>query len=208
MSLPFTVRGDLEEIDSTSIYILRNVISNEKMQDIKKIIDKYANIIGIPPNNVKSTFLQFQDLEHYNPKIYQEIKGTFEYIRNKTETHICILKNRVQYDFMQLRKIHGPTRMHVDAETTQIFENKITNIWTWAVIVALNSDYEGGQFYFPRQNVTVKLKAGEALIFPPYWTYPHCTNALNGTFRYTINTWFSDCNTEYAVHSVVKPKVY
>ena len=88
MSLPFIIKDELEEINLTSIYILRNVISNEKMQDIKKIIDKYANIIGIPPNNVKSTFLQFQDLEHYNPKIYQEIKGTFEYIRNKTETHI------------------------------------------------------------------------------------------------------------------------
>ena len=196
MSLPFIIKDELEEIKLTSIYILRNVFSNEKMQDIKKIIDKCANNIEeyseVYNNHVCSTFLHFQDLEHYNPKIYQEIKGTFEYIRNKTETHICILKNRVKYDFMQLRKIHGPTRMHVDAETTQIFENKITNIWTWAVIVALNSDYEGGQFYFPRQNVTVKLKAGEALIFPPYWTYPHCTNALNGTFRYTINTWFYD----------------
>ena len=199
MTLPFTVSGDLVEADSTSIYILRNVISNEKMQDIKKFIDKYANIIGeySDENNVKSTYLHFQDIEQYNSKIYQEIKRTFEYIRNKTEIPIHNLKSSVDYSAMQLRKINGPTRMHVDALTSPIFENQTTNIRIYSVIVALNSDYEGGQFYFPRQNVTVKLKAGEALIFPPYWTHPHCTNALNGTFRYTINTWFSDCNPEY-----------
>ena len=192
MTLPFTVSGDLVEADSTSIYILRNVISNEKMQDIKKFIDKYANIIGeySDENNVKSTYLHFQDIEQYNSKIHQEIKRTFEYIRNKTEIPIHNLKSSVDYSAMQLRKINGPTRMHVDALTSPIFENQTTNIRIYSVIVALNSDYEGGQFYFPRQNVTVKLKAGEALIFPPYWTYPHCTNALNGTFRYTINTWF------------------
>jgi predicted 2-oxoglutarate/Fe(II)-dependent dioxygenase YbiX len=199
MSLPFIIKDELEEINLTSIYILRNVISNEKMQDIKKFIDKYANIIGeySDENNVKSTYLHFQDIEQYNSKIYQEIKRTFEYIRNKTEIPIHNLKSSVDYSAMQLRKINGPTRMHVDALTSPIFENQTTNIRIYSVIVALNSDYEGGQFYFPRQNVTVKLKAGEALIFPPYWTHPHCTNALNGTFRYTINTWFSDCNPEY-----------
>ena len=199
MSLPFIIKDELEEINLTSIYILRNVISNEKMQDIKKFIDKYANINGeySDENNVKSTYLHFQDIEQYNSKIHQEIKRTFEYIRNKTEIPIHNLKSSVDYSAMQLRKINGPTRMHVDALTSPIFENQTTNIRIYSVIVALNSDYEGGQFYFPRQNVTVKLKAGEALIFPPYWTYPHCTNALNGTFRYTINTWFSDCNPEY-----------
>ena len=193
MSLPFIIKDELEEINLTSIYILRNVISNEKMQDIKKIIDKCANSIEeySECNNVKSTYLHFQDIEQYNSKIYQEIKRTFEYIRNKTEIPIHNLKSSVDYSAMQLRKINGPTRMHVDALTSPIFENQTTNIRIYSVIVALNSDYEGGQFYFPRQNVTVKLKAGEALIFPPYWTHPHRTNELNVPFRYTINTWLT-----------------
>ena len=199
MSLPFIVRDGLEKINLTSIYILRNVISNEKMQDIKKIIDKCANSIEeySECNNVKSTYLHFQDIEHYNPKIYQGIKRTFEYIQNKIETPIHNVKSIVDYSVMQLRKIHGPTRIHIDALTPPNFINRPTNIRLYSVIVALNSDYEGGEFEFPEQNIKVKLKAGEALIFPPYWTYPHCTNALNGTFRYTINTWFSDCNPEY-----------
>ena len=186
MTLPFTVSGDLVEADSTSIYILRNVISNEKMQDIKKIIDKNANSIEEYSEscNVKSTYVRLQDIEHYNPKIYQEINRTFEYIRNEIETSICPMKTSVDYCGMQLRKIHGPTRIHIDTPTG------INKIRWYSVIVALNNDYEGGELSFPRQDLKIKLKAGEALIFPPYWTHPHgTTDLLNGTFRYTINTW-------------------
>ena len=192
MSLPFIVRDGLEKINLTSIYILRNVISNEKMQDIKKIIDKCANNIEEHSNtfktNVSSTFLHFYEFEHYNPKISQEIKRTFEYIQNKIEIHICTSKNSIEYDCMQLRKINGPTLLHTDGALYLPETNKCR---LYSVIVALNSDYEGGEVNFPEQDVTVKLEAGDALIFPPYWTHPHSTNELNGTFRYTINSWIT-----------------
>ena len=194
MSLPFIIKDELEEIKLTSIYILRNVFSNEKMQDIKKIIDKCANSIEeySECNNVKSTYLHFQDIEHYNPKIYQGIKRTFEYIQNKIGTHISSEKSSVEYSVTQLRKINGPTLLHTDGALYLPESNKCR---LYSVIVALNSDYEGGEVNFPEQDVTVKLEAGDALIFPPYWTHPHSTNELNGTFRYTINTWFTSCDS-------------
>jgi hypothetical protein len=60
-----------------------------------------------------------------------------------------------------------------------------------SVIIALNGDYEGGEFYFPSQGIDkIKLKKGQAILFPPYWTHPHGVNKPeNNTFRYTINTW-------------------
>ena len=62
-----------------------------------------------------------------------------------------------------------------------------------SVIIALNDDYEGGELVFPNQDVVVKLKKGQAVAFPPYWTHPHYTNEpLNGTFRYTVNTWLTE----------------
>ena len=192
MSLPFIIKDELEEIKLTSIYILRNVFSNEKMQDIKKIIDKCANNIEEHSNtfktNVSSTFLHFYEFEHYNPKISQEIKRTFEYIQNKIGTHISSEKSSVEYSVTQLRKINGPTLLHTDGALYLPESNKCR---LYSVIVALNSDYEGGEVNFPEQDVTVKLEAGDALIFPPYWTHPHSTNELNGTFRYTINSWIT-----------------
>ena len=59
-----------------------------------------------------------------------------------------------------------------------------------SVIICLNDDYDGSEFYFPAQDYKIKLKKGEAIAFPPYWTHPHEVSAPeNGTFRYTINTW-------------------
>mgnify|MGYP003968137707 CR=1 FL=1 len=57
-------------------------------------------------------------------------------------------------------------------------------------IVMLNDDYEGGIFHFPNQKISVKLKKGQLIAFPPYWTHLHGVEAvINNTYRYTINTW-------------------
>ena len=59
-----------------------------------------------------------------------------------------------------------------------------------SIIIALNDDYEGGIFHFPYQDFNVKLKKGQLIAFPPYWTHLHGVESpANGTFRYTINTW-------------------
>ena len=59
-----------------------------------------------------------------------------------------------------------------------------------SIIIALNEDYDGGELCFPEQDFTIKLRKGQAVAFPPYWTHPHYTNELkNNTYRYTINTW-------------------
>ncbi len=60
-------------------------------------------------------------------------------------------------------------------------------------IIALNSDYDGGELVFPDQDVTIKLKEGNIVCFPPYWTHPHRSNELlNDTNRYTITCWHGD----------------
>jgi hypothetical protein len=90
------------------------------------------------------------------------------------------------------RKIYGPTRIHkdgifVEKDKQYVPMKKIRNM---SIIICLNEDYEGGEFYFPNQDRTIKLKKGNIIAFPPYWTHPHMTYPLlNNTYRYTINTW-------------------
>jgi len=65
--------------------------------------------------------------------------------------------------------------------------NQVRNL---TMTIALNGDYDGGEFCFPCQNFKIKLKRGQVVAFPPFWTHPHYTNELrNDTHRYTINTW-------------------
>ena len=90
------------------------------------------------------------------------------------------------------RKIYGSTRLHKDGVIINPVNNRLSikKIRNMSVIIALNGDYEGGEFYFPKQDYRVKLKKGDIICFPPYYTHPHMVGApLNRTYRYTINTW-------------------
>jgi hypothetical protein len=98
-----------------------------------------------------------------------------------------------------LRKVYGETKLHIDSVVKMLnndiisIDNDYNNervIRNSSVIFTLNSDYDGGIFKFPYQDVSIKLKKGSVIIFPPYWTHPHLvTSVENNTFRYTINTW-------------------
>ena len=90
------------------------------------------------------------------------------------------------------RKIYGATRLHKDGVIINPVNNRLSvkKIRNMSVIIALNDNYEGGEFYFPKQDYRVKLKKGDIICFPPYYTHPHMVEApLNRTYRYTINTW-------------------
>ena len=86
-----------------------------------------------------------------------------------------------------LREIYGATKLHIDSV---IDPDNPTKGRAASIIIALNSDYEGGIFNFPLQNYKVKLKQGDAIVFPATYTHRHeVSSPENGTLRYTINTW-------------------
>jgi hypothetical protein len=89
-----------------------------------------------------------------------------------------------------LRKIFGGTRLHIDTITTGGYKEYIRCA---SVIINLNDDYDGGIFNFPKQDFSIKLNKGSAIVFPPYWTHPHEVSKVGeGQSRYTINTWLQE----------------
>ena len=190
MSFPFVIHDDLIQIDNSIVFIYKKVIQNEEMEIIKKAIDEdtpfsedYSNICS-----VRSKFTTFDLISQQNPEIGKIVTRVFKKIQRKISTEICQATTIIGYNkAMQFRKIHGASKFHADGGFCPVtMKDRL-----FSVIVALNGDYEGGEFEFPQQNIKVKLEAGEALIFPPYWTHPHRTNELNVPFRYTINTWLT-----------------
>ena len=103
---------------------------------------------------------------------------------------------------LSLRKIHGATRRHSDGvyvadDTGAVFERKLS------VIVGLNNDFEGGEFYFPLQDFRTQVKRGQAICFPPYYTHPHEVSEPTNGYRYTINTWLTEVppRNVYTIHN-------
>jgi hypothetical protein len=67
------------------------------------------------------------------------------------------------------------------------------NIKRLQLIFTLNDDCPNGLFQFPNQNLSLKLKKGSVLIFPPYWSHPYKTNEVpSKTNRFSITPWICE----------------
>lgn len=62
-----------------------------------------------------------------------------------------------------------------------------TYVTTVSIVVYLNDDYEGGEIWFPRMdNLTIKPKAGDIVVFPSTYIYEHASqDMVNGT-KYAV----------------------
>ena len=204
MSLPFIVEPPCKEImkhnRTTDIFILRNILSTKEADTLRNVIE---NTPRRPEGNI-----ELDDGKKWTQNVSATLLYLFE-VNDKEQYNIiknCLSKiSKYMKDMtgleaynptdgcVRLRKIYDATKIHCDGivhnPSNPCFEN---NVRVFSTIIALNSDYEGGELCFPNQDVKIKLEAGDAIIFPPYRTHLHYTNALNGTFRYTINTWLCE----------------
>jgi predicted 2-oxoglutarate/Fe(II)-dependent dioxygenase YbiX len=120
----------------------------------------------------------------------------------KIKNAMCNVNKHIIFDYNTgfiLRKIYGETRLHID-NISEIYDNvnfikenkkgDYKMIRNSSMVFTLNDDYEGGMFNFPYYDITVKLKKGSVIIFPPFWTHEHQVYKVeNNTYRYTLSTW-------------------
>jgi hypothetical protein len=175
----------IDIIPKNGIFLLK-LFSDEKCDELKKIIDETCTVD-------ESKLTENTHVKCFTTSNTEWINTTNDltrYIKTQIELLSFILSTRYGISNRcvlnpQLRKIYGPTNLHFDGINDSGGTKR-----NLAFIVALNDDYEGGEIVFPLQDYKVKLKKGQVIVFPPYWTHPHRTQELkNGTFRYTINNW-------------------
>jgi Golgi nucleoside diphosphatase len=187
-----------KQIPSNNILIFENseLITNDFCKELINYINNTSNFIIEEWGNYKNVNCKFIKINNINEteirkKFDDDIYKIINYIINYLNNEYGILCSGDSG--YCLRKIHGPTRLHKDGISVEQIENRyipIKKIRNMSIIIALNDDYDGGEFYFPVQDFKIKLKKGQIIAFPPYWTHPHMVSGpLNGTYRYTINTW-------------------
>ena len=181
-----------------SIYIIKDLFLPEpgKCDEIvtfineNKTLRQYIEVNPLKKNNVECTFIRIND------NINNEYLTTLdEYIKNKIGDIVKLVVSQnplfphnVFDNGYTLRQIHGGTVIHIDGIVEN--SNSTSNPRLLSIIINLNEDYDGGEFHFPKQDVKITLKKGEAICFPPYWTHPHEVSSVSfGEYRYTINTW-------------------
>lgn len=186
------------------IYLFDNVLSDVECEYLRKVIDKYSNHEEKHgrQSNVQSKTIAVPELpyEKTGLRVIQLLKKITGDIFSNYKLGMSKISDM---EYPLLRKITGATRLHMDGliiDSLIDAENKtlhVDQVRELSMIAALNDDYDGGEICFPDQNFEVKLKRGQVLLFPPYWTHPHKTNELkNDTVRYTVTTWLT-CDHDY-----------
>jgi hypothetical protein len=59
---------------------------------------------------------------------------------------------------------------------------------TVSLVAYLNDDYEGGEIYFRLQELNIKPKAGDLIVFPSTFAYPHRAMPVKSGVKYSLVT--------------------
>lgn len=60
-----------------------------------------------------------------------------------------------------------------------------------ATLIYINSDYEGGEIYFPDYDIEIKPGPGDLLTFPDNPNFIHGVRQITSGIRYTTPRWFT-----------------
>jgi len=71
---------------------------------------------------------------------------------------------------------------------TSLFTGNIRGIPILSIVAVLNDDYEGGEFIM-FDNYEIKFKAGDLIIFPSVFLYPHLVKPVKKGVRYSFVSW-------------------
>jgi len=160
----------------------------------------YDKLLG----NIKSKNIYTNKLNGVLKSEIEDINIYFNTIINIIKSIITSINPNIIVEGVSryiYRKIYGNTREHIDGLTdirtsnnlhvlNRNKKNESIMIRSITFIFSLNDDYIGGELNFPYYDLSIKLKKGSVIIFPPYWTHKHSSNNLeNDTYRYTVTTW-------------------
>ena len=70
----------------------------------------------------------------------------------------------------------------------EIFDGNIKGVPTLSIIGALNDDYQGGELIMFKDH-SIQLKAGDIMIFPSTFLYPHKVMPVISGVRHTFVSW-------------------
>ncbi len=69
-----------------------------------------------------------------------------------------------------------------------LFTGDIRGIPILSIVCVLNDDYEGGEFIM-FDDYEIKFKAGDLIVFPSVFLYPHLVKPIKKGIRYSFVSW-------------------
>lgn len=130
------------------------------------------------------------DMSHQNDEVTAQLQEFFkccvaDYIENFAPNYFPIQDiTRVRFNRY---KVGTNMKMHHDHIHT-IFDGKRRGVPVLSILALLNDDFEGGDFLI-FDGKKLKLTAGDVIVFPSNFLYPHAVTTITKGTRYSCVAW-------------------
>jgi hypothetical protein len=171
-----------------SIYIINDInFESEQCDNYVNFIERY-NENGIIILNDKKDEFTIERIQ-WVTRILLEIQDKVRTIADMVRENLGLtIYGDPGYVF---QRIEGNGSLCIDGvKPSALKEIDHDKIRCLTVIAALNDFDSKTDLYFPKQDVSIKLKKGEFVVFPPYWTHPYKIRTDDPQkMTYILKTW-------------------
>ena len=187
------------------VLVVKNVFSPETC---RKIINEYKNdplfdwakVVHEDGHDVVDTELRkLRELYITKPEVWMWSSERVEIARMAQEASKLVFaqycehltQNKISNFLPQIVNDEGFKLLHYAEgyEFKEHFDEIPSFGRTLTCSINLSSGYEGGEFKFFAGDYTAELGAGDAVIFPSNFLFPHSVSPITSGDRYSIITW-------------------
>ena len=142
--------------------------------------------IGNTPNQITIGKLRIGNQMGDDSNLYRDIKISFEYVCHRYSKEFPLFSVQHMTDFRINRYSEGGfMSRHVD--NIHHSHGQQYGYPQVSVLLYLNDDYEGGEFYVA--NKRYEPEKGSGIIFPSNFMFPHEARTVTKGTRWSIITW-------------------
>jgi len=137
-----------------------------------------------------------KELDVCIPNNITHIKTLYDLVWKALEKYILIdkiaglhLKGWKGFSEIRFNRYDKSQKMskHID-HIHSLFTGDIRGIPILSIVAVLNDDYKGGEFIM-FDDYEIKFKAGDLIIFPSVFLYPHLVKPVKKGIRYSFVSW-------------------
>jgi len=126
---------------------------------------------------------QFENLQEENFNLLYSINKKISLDYNLSED--------IYPDYLGLVKWEIGDAQHPHADGEEINGKHIFYWRNFGCVYYLNDDYEGGEIYFPNQNIQIKPKPNTLVFFPGTLEFLHGVKPITKGIRYTLTSFWT-----------------
>jgi len=176
--------------DYVAVYNINNTALCRQIINELKADEWVKHTYNIPRTDRYVSYEDDLDISHQSNKVTNELQRLLEQCAKDYISSMSLIPFAIQA-FTQIRfnryNVDTNMKVHHDHIHT-IFDGERKGVPILSILALLNDDFEGGDFLM-FEDKKVKLSAGDIIIFPSNFMYPHAVTTVTKGTRYSCVSW-------------------